>query len=119
MAPAMFAPFEKPAAISEPGVKPYFGRRARRERRQLRRGARDIRVIEHAFREAAEETRRAALEHVTARAQQRGAGCDHPAEREEIGLVAAGAVQQEERGRARHGRGLEAMDVAELRCAHG
>jgi len=67
-------------------------------------------LVEHAFRQAAEEPRHAALQHLAARRQQRGAGRDRVAQRNEIVLVAAGAVQQEQRRRSRPIAGFEAVD---------
>ena len=76
-------------------------------------------MIEYAFRDPPEETRHPALEHVAPRTQERRAGREHLAERDEIVLVAAGAVQHQERGRPGNRRLLETVGVAQLGRIHG
>ena len=74
------------------------------------RAAAHVVLVEHALGEAAEEARHAVLEHAAARREQGRAGRDHLAEPEQVVLVAAGAVQQQERREPASRRGLETMD---------
>jgi hypothetical protein len=87
------------------------------EGREVRGPAAQIRLVEHALGQPAEEARHAVLQHRPAGREQRGTGGEHPAEGQEVGLVAAGAVQQQERRPVRRAGGLEAMD--EGLDAHG
>src|SRR5574340_565756 len=56
--------------------------------------------VEHAFGKPPEEARHTVLDHFSADNQKRRASEQHPAERDEVFLVASGAVQQEQPRRA-------------------
>ncbi len=64
----------------------------------------EVVFVEDAGGEAAEEAWLAVFEDLSARAKQRGAGTEEAAEWNEVAFVAAGAVQEEKRGR---GAGVE------------
>ena len=74
--------------------------------------------VEYAFREAAEESRSALLEHVAARAQESRSGRQHPPKRKEIVLVTTGAVQEQEGWRIRAVARFPAVDVQVERGIH-
>ena len=65
--------------------------------------------VEDSLGEPAEEAGGAVLEHLAARAEERRIGIEHPAERDEIMLITAGAVEQEEG--ARRGRGARSLEA--------
>ena len=73
----------------------------------------EVLLVEDAHGEAAEEAGHAVLEHGPARRQEVRLGRQAPAERQEVVLVAARAVEQEERGARSPGN--EAVDEAEVR----
>ena len=77
--------------------KPYCSAAAADERDEILRARVQILEIEHALGQPAEEARRAVLEHRAARAQQARVGREHLAELNQIVLVAAGAVEQQQR----------------------
>jgi hypothetical protein len=77
------------------------------------RAALDVGEVEHPLGEALEKARRAALEHIAARAQQRGAGRELAADREQIVFVAAGAMEQQQRRGGQITGGLEDVLLGE------
>ena len=112
-AAAMFAPFEKPTAI---GARQAVGlARLGDEVGELVRAAAHVLLVEDALRQPAEEAGHAVLEHLAPRGQERGPGCHRAPEREEVVLVAARAVQEQEGRPAGLGPGLEAMDEGQRR----
>src|SRR5262245_52701234 len=70
-------------------------------------------LVEHAFREPAEEARHAVLKHLAARGQERRAERNHLAERKEVGFVTAGSVQDQEGTRRGLRPRLETVDERE------
>ena len=66
--------------------------------------------VEHALRQAAEEARHAVFEDAAAWREQGRTRRYHGAELQQIVLVAAGAVQEQERRRTGPGSGLKAID---------
>jgi len=89
------------------------------ETAQLGRPAPHVVLVEQTLAEAAEEARHAVLEHVPPRRKQRRSRRDLAAERQEVGLVAARAMQKQNWRKARINAGLEAMDIGELGRHHG
>src|SRR5450755_1977803 len=79
------------------GIQLVLRHRAVDEANELLRAQREILEIEHALGEPLEESWCAALANGTARTEDRRAREEGLAERDEIVLVAAGAVQEEER----------------------
>ena len=74
--------------------------------------------VEHALRQPPEEARHAVLEHLAARAEQRGPRVQRPPKVEQVVLIAAGAVQQQQRGRALGARGNELVLEAKHWLGH-
>ena len=105
----MLAPFEKPTATGGTGSEVVGDPRLVDEVGELDRASAQVVEIEHALREPAEESGHAVLEHPAARAEPRGPGQEPLAEREEIILRAARAVQQQQRRQARPGSRHEPM----------
>src|SRR5580700_1864121 len=66
--------------------------------------------VETAFGKAPEKSRHAVFQHFAARRKQRSGRRDHAAERDEVVLVAAGAVQQQQRARIGLGTFFKAMN---------
>ena len=66
---------------------------------QLVGAANEVVFVEDAGCKTAEETRLSALEDLSARTQQRGAGAEESSEGDKVVFVAAGAMKEEERGR--------------------
>lgn len=64
---------------------------------QIRRPGGQIGLVEHASRQPAKEARQAVFADPAAGGEQRRAGCQGRAQRDQIALVPAGAVQQQER----------------------
>jgi hypothetical protein len=91
-------------------------RRARggHERGQVVRAPPQVVQVEHTFGQPAEEARHAVLEHLAARAEQRCLRIQLPSKVEQIVLVAAGAVQQQQRGRAGGLRRNKLVDKSKL-----
>src|SRR5581483_5768712 len=67
-----------------------------------------------ALRAAAEKSDQPALDAASARRQQRRAGCNPFGQGQEVGLVAAGAMQKQQRRPCGVGTGNEAMDEPEV-----
>src|SRR5256886_15939528 len=82
------------------------------ELRQLVGAAGQVLLIEHALGDTTEEARRAALEHLAARAQQPGPRKQPSPERNEVLFVPTRAVQQQECRAARELRPSGRRDVA-------
>ena len=92
----MLAPLENPTAI---GLRPVqaVGLPGRvHEIRQLVGPPPQILQIEHALGEPPEEARHPVLQDLASRAQPRGARQQRLAQRQQVALVAAGAVQQQQ-----------------------
>jgi len=68
--------------------------------------------VEHALRDPPKKSRHAVLAHFATRGEQRAPGCDPRSERNEIVLVAAGSMQQQQRRPRRSRSGLEAVNEA-------
>lgn len=79
---------------------------------QFVRAADEVVLVEDARSKAAEEPGLAVFEDLSARAEQRGAGAEELSERNEIALVAAGAVEEEKRG---GGAGMKDVDHERFR----
>ena len=75
----------------------------------------EVVLVEHSGGEASEETGLAVFEDLSARAEQGGAGAEESAEGDQVVFVAAGAVEEEERGR---GAGFETGEHGNL-FSHG
>jgi hypothetical protein len=71
----------------------------------------DISEIEHSLGEATEKARLAVLQDITPRAEQRGTGREFLSKWNQIILVAAGAVQEQQRRGGGIGSRLETMEV--------
>ena len=110
---AMFAPFENPAATTRAGSKPVPSGGGADEVRELERTRPEITEVEHAFGKPPEKSRLRALEHFAARTQEAGARHERSTERQQVALMAAGAVQDEQRRRASRGRRLVDVDEVE------
>src|SRR5205807_8154306 len=82
------------------------------EIRQLVGALGQIVKVEHAFRQATEEAQHAALKHVAPGAQQGRLRSDGATQRQQVGFVAAGAVQQQQS----HARSGSAGLIAMLEC---
>ncbi len=78
----MLAPLENPTATMPSRSSSYVAAAALDESGQLLGPPREILLVEHALGQPAEEPRRAALEHLAARAQHAGARQERAAQRE-------------------------------------
>ena len=114
----MFAPFENPTAMTRCRSKPYLSAAASRKSRQLFGAPVQVFHVEHSFRQTPEEARRSALHDVSAHAEQSCARQQGATERNQIALVAARAVQQEERGRDLRRRRLPHVYVRRDSTSH-
>ena len=80
------------------------------ELRQFDRAAREVGLVEHAFREPPEEPRHPGLDDVASRTQHWRARRYRLNKRNQVVLVTAGSVKCEHQGTAVNGASLEAMD---------
>jgi hypothetical protein len=74
----------------------------------------EILHVEDPFRDPAKEPRHSILENLATRAQHRRAGREYLAERQQIVLVAAGAVQEKEREAGIGASGFDEAMVEEI-----
>src|ERR1700692_1344636 len=94
--------------------------------RELRRAGAHVVFVETVFGEAPEKSRHAVFQNFSARRKQRNCRREQPAERDEVVLVASGAVQQQQRTRIWLGAFFKAMNkgqghqaVRSVACSSG
>src|ERR1700678_3357889 len=81
---------------------------------EFARSAPHIVLVEQTFAKAPEEAGHIPFEHVPARGEERRARRDLAAKRHEVGLVAARAMEKENRWEGWVGAGLEAVNIGQL-----
>ena len=115
MAEAMLAPLENPTATSDPSSIPYAAAGRDHEVGELVGPLTKVILVEDALAEPAEEARHAVLQHGPAHRQHGGTRGQLVPQRQQVVLVAAGAVQQEQRRTGRLAvRGQEDVRPVEL-----
>src|ERR1700733_9964170 len=78
---------------------------------EFTRSAPHILLVEQTLAKAPEEARHSAFEHIPARGEERRPRRDLAAKRHEVGLVATGAMEKENRRQDWVGAGLEAVNI--------
>ena len=88
------------------------------EMAKFARPAPHIVLVEQTLAKAPEEAGPIAFEHIAARREKRRSRRDLAAKRHKVGLVAARAMEKENRRKRRVGAGLEAMNIRQLGRHH-